>query len=447
MNGALLIVFLAILGGVLAIVGDRIGMRIGRKKITLFGLRPKYTSIIITFITGVLVVALTVGALSLISENVRIALFRIEQLRQDLQETGQALEATKAELKAKMSEADELTARVATIGGQYEELKSDYSAISAELSKVNSEKTVTARQLDELKKGLQDIQRRLSETEGELTEASREVQKSSVLLKEQQGEISTLSTERKDLELNISELQGTRNALTEEVASLEERLNNLIQTSMLLIESKETSMTTQVIFYADQIILGSVIDCSQPVGGIHQQINDFLIKVNDIAKAKGAGEVAGRQDGSALNFDEDNVLAAFQKLYSSQGKQVIMRAVSPVNSWPGEPLWISLHTFEDEIVFFKGQVVSSRIVDGSLSADKVQYEILSLIEDVNTIGLAKGMVSDEEGRIGTFIKALQFTEAIIDVLQTGKKVNVQVIADTDIKRSEGQPGMSLVVAP
>ncbi|HNZ08973.1 MAG TPA: DUF3084 domain-containing protein [Bacillota bacterium] len=445
MSGILLIAILAIVGGLVAIVGDRIGMRVGRKRLTLFGIRPKYTSIIITFLTGVLVVALTVVTLSLLSENVRIALFKIEELRGDLEQTASALEDTKKELSDKMSEADELTVKVQSIGSQYESLKADYNAIMAQLSKANTEKTVTARQLEELKKGLSDIQGKLSATEERLLVASRQVQESGLLLKEQQGEITKLSDERLNLESNISELQDTRNTLNEEVAYLEEQLNQLIQTSMLLIESKQASMTMQVIFYADQTILGSAIDCSQPIESIHQQINDFLIRVNDIAKTKGAGEVAGRQDGSALNFDEDNVLNAFQKVYSSKGK-VIMRAVSPVNSWLGEPLWVSLHVFEDELVFFKGQVIASQTIDGSMSADKVQFEIIRLIEEVNAIGLAKGMVSDEEGRIGTFIKALQFTDAIIKVLEAGTKVRVDVIAERDIYRSESQPTMTLSVA-
>ena len=55
------------------------------------------------------------------------------------------------------------------------------------------------------------------------------------------------------------------------------------------------------------------------------------------------------------------------------------------------------------------------------------------------------MISDEEGRIGTFIKALQFTETIIKVLEAGTKVRVDVVAEKDIFRSESQPTMTLAV--
>lgn len=444
MNGVVLIAVLAIIGGLVAIAGDRIGMRIGRKRLTLFGLRPRHTSILITFITGIVVVALTVAVLSLLSENVRIAIFKIQELRSDLAETDEVLKVTKQELTLKMDEAQQLTERVESIGKQYESLKSDYGIISAELSDANAEKVQTYIELKSLKTGLEEIQRKLVSTEQDLNAASAEIVESDLMLKSQQSEISGLSSERELLEKEILNLQDTRSRLIEEAAVLEKQVDSLMQTSLLLIQSKQTSMTRQVIFYADQIILGTVIDCVQPVEIIHTQINDFLIKVNTLAKSKGAGEVAGRQDGSVLNFDEDNVLSAFQKVYSSSGK-VIMRAVSPVNSWPGEPLWISLHTLPDELIFFEGQVVASRDADGRLGADRIQLEILGLIEEVNAIALAKGMVSDEEGRIGTFIKALQFTEAIIAALEAGRTVKIEVKAEEDIWRSDSTPTMGLHV--
>ena len=55
----MLIVILAITGGVIAYLGDRIGMKIGRKRLTLFGLRPKHTSILITILTGVFIATAT----------------------------------------------------------------------------------------------------------------------------------------------------------------------------------------------------------------------------------------------------------------------------------------------------------------------------------------------------------------------------------------------------
>ena len=43
MYGVLLIVVVIGLSGLIAYLGDRIGMKVGKRRISLFGLRPKYT--------------------------------------------------------------------------------------------------------------------------------------------------------------------------------------------------------------------------------------------------------------------------------------------------------------------------------------------------------------------------------------------------------------------
>ena len=79
--GWIMLFVLAIMGGIIAYLGDKIGSRVGKRKIKLFGLRPKYTSILVTILTGISIAAVTLGVMSILSENVRIALFGMQQLR------------------------------------------------------------------------------------------------------------------------------------------------------------------------------------------------------------------------------------------------------------------------------------------------------------------------------------------------------------------------------
>ena len=57
---------LMLMGGLIAFLGDKIGSKVGKKRMTLFGLRPKYTSIIVTIISGVLISFLTVAVLAVV---------------------------------------------------------------------------------------------------------------------------------------------------------------------------------------------------------------------------------------------------------------------------------------------------------------------------------------------------------------------------------------------
>ena len=52
MYGVLLIVVLIITGGAIAFIGDRLGTKVGKKKLSIFGLRPRHTSIIVTIFSN-----------------------------------------------------------------------------------------------------------------------------------------------------------------------------------------------------------------------------------------------------------------------------------------------------------------------------------------------------------------------------------------------------------
>ena len=63
--GVKILIIIALMGGLIAYMGDKLGTKIGKRRMSLFGLRPKHTSIIVTIVTGLLVAAATVGCINL----------------------------------------------------------------------------------------------------------------------------------------------------------------------------------------------------------------------------------------------------------------------------------------------------------------------------------------------------------------------------------------------
>ncbi len=80
MNGVLGVLLVMIVAGGIAYVGDRVGHQVGRKRLTLFGLRPKYTSTIVAVGTGMLIALVVTLAALAISGYVRTAFFRLGTL-------------------------------------------------------------------------------------------------------------------------------------------------------------------------------------------------------------------------------------------------------------------------------------------------------------------------------------------------------------------------------
>ena len=82
--GIFSVIGIAIVAGVIAYIGDRVGHQVGRKRLTMFGLRPKYTTTIVAVATGMLI-ALSVTLVALVaSSQVRTAFFRLGQLNAEI---------------------------------------------------------------------------------------------------------------------------------------------------------------------------------------------------------------------------------------------------------------------------------------------------------------------------------------------------------------------------
>jgi len=96
----ILIVFLILLGGIIAPFGDLLGTKIGKARFSILKLRPKKTATIITVITGGFISSISIGLLILVSEEFRQRLFvDIPFLQKTLDESKKALVPLQEERK------------------------------------------------------------------------------------------------------------------------------------------------------------------------------------------------------------------------------------------------------------------------------------------------------------------------------------------------------------
>ena len=116
MYGITLILVLAVVGGVIAFIGDRLGTRIGKRRLSIFGLRPRHTAVVVTVFTGVCITTVTFGVMAAVSENVRTALFGMERLNRMMAETQAALTRTADALT--QAQSDQERAQGEAVGGR-----------------------------------------------------------------------------------------------------------------------------------------------------------------------------------------------------------------------------------------------------------------------------------------------------------------------------------------
>ena len=95
----ILIVFLILLGGLIAPFGDLLGSKIGKARFSILKLRPKKTAILITILTGSLISASSLSLMILVNRQLRVGLFRLGDLQKKLQDSRQVLIPLKEERK------------------------------------------------------------------------------------------------------------------------------------------------------------------------------------------------------------------------------------------------------------------------------------------------------------------------------------------------------------
>jgi len=96
----ILIVFLILLGGLIAPFGDLLGTKIGKSRFTILRFRPKKTARIVTILTGGFISAISIGLLLLVSDEFRQRLFvDIPFLQKTLDESRKALVPLQEERK------------------------------------------------------------------------------------------------------------------------------------------------------------------------------------------------------------------------------------------------------------------------------------------------------------------------------------------------------------
>ena len=95
------IIISIVISGVIAYLGDALGTLVGKKRLSLFGMRPRVTALFVAISTGIIITLSTFGIGMMLSEDVRLALFSIDKLKKDI-DTLQAESAALGEIKTKL---------------------------------------------------------------------------------------------------------------------------------------------------------------------------------------------------------------------------------------------------------------------------------------------------------------------------------------------------------
>jgi hypothetical protein len=174
LSGIAIVVLLIVISGLIAYIGDYVGRKVGKRRVSIFNLRPKYTSIIITIITGALIVSVTLSVLFLFSRTARTSFFGLQKIlvelkerKKELSENRLAFNKSVKRLEDKQSELDAILGEINQKALELGEIKQSQEKLAAELKDMDGK----AKKLRETKVRLE---KEIKATTGRLSEVSVE---------------------------------------------------------------------------------------------------------------------------------------------------------------------------------------------------------------------------------------------------------------------------------
>jgi uncharacterized protein (DUF3084 family) len=227
-----LVILLMLLSGVIAYTGDVLGTVVGKRRLSLFGARPKQTGRIIGVLAGILIMIATLGVLAAVNrqatrvilnaqenaEQLAVASEQLATLNRQVGERTRELEAARRELETAQQEVALLERDRDALEHTVTTLNQDVTTLRAAIGEFGEALSQAEMELRQAEQALQTVQAQLILAHRERLEAEAEAEAARAAVTEAQQRVDTLQTElgqlNTQLALATEELAASREELT-----------------------------------------------------------------------------------------------------------------------------------------------------------------------------------------------------------------------------------------
>ena len=220
MTGWLLILTLLVLGGVLSNLGDRLGSRVGKARLSLFRLRPRNTAVLITVLTGSLISAISLGLMLLVSERLRTGLFELDQLEERLANSRRLLASSQLELnRAEQGKRDAQQ--------RFEQAQARASKLRQELAPLIAQRNRLEQERSRLNLEVRDRDAEIGRTEAELSQVRKRIAAGAQELKDLESNLIALR--RGDVVITSGQILSSAKVALERPEQAQQVITALLQ--------------------------------------------------------------------------------------------------------------------------------------------------------------------------------------------------------------------------
>jgi uncharacterized protein (DUF3084 family) len=243
MTGYILIAAVLILGGVIATVGDRIGTRVGKKRLSLFNMRPKKTAVLVTILTGLGISASTLGILFLADKGLRDGVLRLDDIQKELRRKRRELNQQSQDLEATRKEKKQ-------VEEQRNQASIEKQQAQVELQKIDKSLQIANTKQKETQSQLKRTLDQEAKTKNQLQQTQQQLGNVGVQYQQAISRLQSVNDERKKLQTEIAEQKAESQRLYEvakksidEAKKAIQKRDQEIAKSQSVIESRDRQIT------------------------------------------------------------------------------------------------------------------------------------------------------------------------------------------------------------
>ena len=380
MFGIRLMFLLAVMGGLIAFIADKLGSKIGKKKLSVFGLRPHDTSVLLTVLSGVLIALFSVGILAISSESARTALFGMEKLQKELFRLTSEKNTAEKEYDKAMNALKEKNAAIADL---------DVKIREADAAKTAAEKNLLA-----ANNSLNEVRGQYEATQGALVNAKSEVQS----------------------------LTEARDKLNEEIKGLQEETDAL-QQGLAFMRGGQMMYRSGEVVFAGIIHTGTEEENRNQMSWLMGSANTAAMNRIGLDPSSKAEIVWAQRE------EYDRLLKLLGK---AKGNNVLVRVRSLANTVVGQPVLCGLEVIPNKQVYKDGNKIHQKVIDMNDKKVTPDQAFMLFLQEINQISVKAGVMPDPmTGKVGN-MNAVTMVDTVTKMQRMGGKIRLTAVADGDI---------------
>ncbi|MEY3768577.1 MAG: hypothetical protein RLZZ11_1647, partial [Cyanobacteriota bacterium] len=147
----------------------------GKARLSLLGMRPRRTAVLITVLTGSLISAISLGLMLLVSDRLRTGLFELDQLERRLHEGRQALERSQNDLRGAEQGREQARRQLNTVEAQAAALRKELAPLIAQRRLLEQERDRLSRDIGSKDADLRRNQAQLTQLNSRISSSAKEL--------------------------------------------------------------------------------------------------------------------------------------------------------------------------------------------------------------------------------------------------------------------------------